>query len=71
MVHGGVASEAGFRAAVRDWLRANTPAEPRPPITRDGTEQATYLRNWQGKLFAAGWAAFLALLGMWTGWLGL
>ena len=40
MVHSGVASEAGFRSAVCHWLRANVPAEPRPPITRDGVDQA-------------------------------
>jgi alkylation response protein AidB-like acyl-CoA dehydrogenase len=56
MGHSGVASEEGFRAAVRHWLRANVPAQPKPPITQHGVEQATYLRNWQCKLQGAGWA---------------
>jgi alkylation response protein AidB-like acyl-CoA dehydrogenase len=49
-------SEAVFRAEVRRWLQANVPAEPNPPITQSGSEQAAYLRRWQRKLFDAGWA---------------
>ncbi len=56
MKNGSVESEAAFRAEVRGWLRGNVPAEPSPPITRDGIEQASYLRNWQRQLFEAGWA---------------
>lgn len=49
-------SEAVFRTQVRQWLLANVPAEPNPPITQTGSEQADYLRRWQRKLFDAGWA---------------
>lgn len=61
MIHGGASlsatdSGAEFRAAVRDWLQANVPAEPCPPITLEGGEQAQYLRRWQRRLFDAGWA---------------
>jgi alkylation response protein AidB-like acyl-CoA dehydrogenase len=41
---------------VRHWLQANLPTQPRPPLTHSGVEQATYLRQWQRKLFDAGWA---------------
>ncbi len=47
---------AAFRAQVREWLQANTPAQPCPPISRDGCGQADYLRHWQRTLFEAGWA---------------
>lgn len=56
MEHGSGESEAAFRAEVRRWLQANVPAQPAPPITYTGVEQATYLRNWQRRLFDAGWA---------------
>lgn len=61
MIHGGASlsatdSGADFRAAVRDWLQANVPAEPCPPISLEGSEQADYLRQWQRRLFDAGWA---------------
>lgn len=45
-----------FRAEARAWLRANMPAEPLPPITADGSEQADYLKRWQRVLFEGGWA---------------
>lgn len=56
MEDGGEPLEAAFRAEVRAWLQANVPAEPSPPITRAGTEQAHYLRSWQRKLHEGGWA---------------
>lgn len=56
MRHSGVESETAFRASVRHWLQANSPASPRPPLTHSGLEQATYLRLWQRTLFDAGWA---------------
>jgi len=49
-------SEAAFQSEVRQWLQANVPQEPSPPITRDGGEQAAYLRRWQRTLFEGGWA---------------
>lgn len=49
-------AEATFRTEVRQWLQANVPAEPSPPITLNGNEQAAYLRGWQRRLFEAGWA---------------
>jgi alkylation response protein AidB-like acyl-CoA dehydrogenase len=49
-------ADAAFRRDVRAWLQANTPSEPRPPITFEGREQAAYMRAWQRKLFEAGWA---------------
>jgi hypothetical protein len=44
----GLAPEAQtqFRADVRAWLKANVPVDPKPPITREGHEQAAYLRRW-------------------------
>jgi alkylation response protein AidB-like acyl-CoA dehydrogenase len=54
--HGSMDSEAVFRTQVRQWLQANVPVEPGPPITYKGSEQAAYLRRWQRKLFDAGWA---------------
>jgi alkylation response protein AidB-like acyl-CoA dehydrogenase len=53
---GSMQPEAAFRAEVRQWLQANVPAHSSPAITRDGSEQATYLRRWQRTLFDAGWA---------------
>jgi alkylation response protein AidB-like acyl-CoA dehydrogenase len=49
-------AQTQFRAEVRAWLKANVPGDPKPPITREGHEQAAYLRRWQRKLFEAGWA---------------
>jgi alkylation response protein AidB-like acyl-CoA dehydrogenase len=42
-----------FRAKVRDWLRANRPAAPRPD---DFAGQIAYDRDWQGRQHEAGWA---------------
>jgi len=54
--HGSLQPEAAFRAEVRQCLQANVPAQSSPSITRDGSEQAAYLRRWQRTLFDAGWA---------------
>jgi alkylation response protein AidB-like acyl-CoA dehydrogenase len=48
--------DRAFRQEVRTWLQANTPKDPRPPITKEGSPQASYMRAWQKKLFDAGWA---------------
>jgi alkylation response protein AidB-like acyl-CoA dehydrogenase len=50
------AEDSAFREDVRDWLRANMPSEPRPPITAGGSEQSAYMRQWQRRLFDGGWA---------------
>lgn len=47
-------AELAFRDEVRGWLAANLPAEPLKSMdTPDGFEQH---REWEKKLFAAGWA---------------
>ena len=45
---------AGFRAEVRDWLRAHVPAEPLPPV--DTAEGFARHREWERELAAAGLA---------------
>ena len=45
--------EIAFRQEIRDWLRANAPREPLPPV---GPEQREYLLAWQRKQYDAGWA---------------
>lgn len=47
-------AELAFRDEIRGWLAANLPAEPLKSMdTPDGFEQH---REWEKKLFAAGWA---------------
>lgn len=47
-------AELAFRDEIRGWLAANLPAEPlRSMDTPDGFEQH---REWEKKLFAAGWS---------------
>lgn len=47
-------AEQTFRDEIRSWLRANTPTEPLKSMdTPDGFEQH---REWEKKLFAAGWS---------------
>jgi alkylation response protein AidB-like acyl-CoA dehydrogenase len=46
--------ETGFAAEARAWLEQNVPAEPLPSLdTREGFERH---REWERKLFDAGWA---------------
>jgi alkylation response protein AidB-like acyl-CoA dehydrogenase len=45
--------DLGFRAAARDWLRANYPTEPRP---NDGAEMREFDLEWQRRQWAGGWA---------------
>jgi len=45
--------DKAFRKEVRQWLSENVPKEPCPAI---GPEQAVFLKDWQRKLFDAGWA---------------
>ena len=47
-------TELAFRDEIRNWLAANLPAEPLKSMdTPDGFEQH---REWEKKLFAAGWS---------------
>ena len=59
-----------FRAEVRDWLAANLPTEPLPPM--DTTEGAAAHREWErrladARLSVAGgpWSAVTAWAGPW------
>ncbi len=45
-----------FRAEVRQWLVANVPAGPVPPISHDGQVHRAFIRNWQQTLHVGGWA---------------
>lgn len=45
--------DTAFREEVRDWLAANRPTEPCPPV---GNAMRSYLLAWQRKLYEAGWA---------------
>ncbi|MEZ5166495.1 MAG: acyl-CoA dehydrogenase family protein [Acidimicrobiales bacterium] len=51
------AEQEGFRADCREWLRTNLPWEygvGLPPLFDDLAEEVAFLREWQGKLAAAG-----------------
>jgi alkylation response protein AidB-like acyl-CoA dehydrogenase len=51
--------QARFRAAVRDWLRANLPPGWGTPAWRDpgdAAQRVAFARAWQRKLFDGGWA---------------
>src|ERR1035438_3844700 len=50
--------ETEFRDEVRDWLRANVPAgwKAQQDAEESMAKRYEFLRNWQRKLFAAGWA---------------
>lgn len=45
--------EQAFRMEVREWLEANIPTDPVPPI---GPDQRDYLLKWQRRQYDAGWA---------------
>ena len=47
--------ERQFRQEVREWLRANRPAEPRPPDDSPA-DQLAYDRAWQRAQYDGGWA---------------
>jgi alkylation response protein AidB-like acyl-CoA dehydrogenase len=49
------ATETAFRDELREWLAANPPAEP--PSDKRDEAQLAWRRDWQRKLFEAGWAA--------------
>src|ERR1035438_1147945 len=50
--------ETEFRNEVRDWLRANVPVgwKARQDAEDDMRKRFEFLREWQRKLFAGGWA---------------
>ena len=47
--------EAAFRAEARAWLAANVPTEPLPSF--DTAEGFALHREWEAKLYEAGWSA--------------
>jgi len=57
---GGVDEHETLRAEVRDWIRANHPGDPGWKLPQSALEvaddrQLAWLRDWQRKLYDAGW----------------
>jgi alkylation response protein AidB-like acyl-CoA dehydrogenase len=48
------AEERAFRARLRSWLETNVPRGATAP-TPGSEEEVAFLRDWQAKLYAAGW----------------